>query len=99
MVGPYAHAKPFKRHRPQLQSSRIRFGRLIGDIRRKIAGKDELEAAFEQPLSRANRNFPGRSGPGQVWIAIPYTVAASAIAGRIISSADLKKLQTSRTES
>src|SRR5262249_9498206 len=31
----------------------IRLGRLIRDIRRKIAGQDELEAAFEQPLSCA----------------------------------------------
>ncbi|WP_212749734.1 hypothetical protein [Acinetobacter dispersus] len=31
-----------------------------------------------------NRNFPGRSGPGQVWLASPLTVAASAIAGKNI---------------
>jgi 3-isopropylmalate/(R)-2-methylmalate dehydratase large subunit len=30
-----------------------------------------------------NRNFPGRSGPGPVWLASPATVAASAFAGRI----------------
>ncbi|HEX5387503.1 MAG TPA: aconitase family protein [Gemmatimonadales bacterium] len=34
-------------------------------------------------VSAINRNFPGRSGPGQVYLASPYTVAASAIAGRI----------------
>jgi 3-isopropylmalate/(R)-2-methylmalate dehydratase large subunit len=34
-------------------------------------------------VSAMNRNFPGRSGPGQVYLASPYTVAASAIAGYI----------------
>ena len=36
-------------------------------------------------VSAINRNFPGRSGPGQVWLASPPTVAASAIAGELIS--------------
>ena len=35
------------------------------------------------PGSAINRNFPGRSGPGQLYLANPYTVAASAIAGYI----------------
>jgi IS5 family transposase len=43
----------FKRHRRQLRGLRIRLGRLVRDIGRKIAGQDELKAAFEQPLSRA----------------------------------------------
>jgi 3-isopropylmalate/(R)-2-methylmalate dehydratase large subunit len=34
-------------------------------------------------ISAINRNFPGRSGPGQLYLASPYTTAASAIAGRI----------------
>ena len=34
-------------------------------------------------ISAQNRNFPGRSGPGQMYLASPYTVAASAIAGYI----------------
>lgn len=34
-------------------------------------------------LSAINRNFPGRSGPGQLYLASPYTTAASAIAGYI----------------
>jgi 3-isopropylmalate/(R)-2-methylmalate dehydratase large subunit len=34
-------------------------------------------------ISAINRNFPGRSGPGQMYLASPYTVAASALAGRI----------------
>jgi len=34
-------------------------------------------------ISAQNRNFPGRSGPGQMYLASPYTVAASAISGYI----------------
>ena len=36
-------------------------------------------------VSAINRNFPGRGGPGQVWLASPPTVAASAIAGELLS--------------
>jgi 3-isopropylmalate/(R)-2-methylmalate dehydratase large subunit len=35
-------------------------------------------------ISAQNRNFPGRSGPGQLYLASPYTVAASAVAGYIV---------------
>ena len=41
-------------------------------------------------ISAINRNFPGRSGPGKVWLASPVTVAASAIAGEIVSFDELK---------
>jgi 3-isopropylmalate/(R)-2-methylmalate dehydratase large subunit len=41
-------------------------------------------------VSAVNRNFPGRSGPGSVYLASPYTVAASAVAGRIVSFDELK---------
>jgi len=34
-------------------------------------------------ISAINRNFPGRSGPGQMYLASPLTVAASALAGHI----------------
>ncbi|HGY89996.1 MAG TPA: 3-isopropylmalate dehydratase [Planctomycetes bacterium] len=34
-------------------------------------------------ISAINRNFPGRSGPGKMYLASPLTVAASALAGRI----------------
>jgi len=34
-------------------------------------------------VSSINRNFPGRSGPGKVYLASPYTVLASAFAGKI----------------
>lgn len=46
--------------------------------------------ADQVTVSSINRNFPGRSGPGQVWLASPPTVAASAIAGRLISFEELK---------
>jgi 3-isopropylmalate/(R)-2-methylmalate dehydratase large subunit len=35
-------------------------------------------------ISAQNRNFPGRSGPGQMYLASPLTVAASAVAGCIV---------------
>jgi 3-isopropylmalate/(R)-2-methylmalate dehydratase large subunit len=34
-------------------------------------------------ISAINRNFPGRSGPGRLYLASPYTTAASAVAGYI----------------
>lgn len=34
-------------------------------------------------ISAQNRNFPGRSGPGQMYLASPLSVAASAVAGYI----------------
>lgn len=42
-------------------------------------------------VSAVNRNFPGRSGPGQVWLASPATVAASAIAGSLASFDELRR--------
>src|SRR6202522_1283929 len=50
MAGRYAHAKQFKRHHRQLRLLRSRLGRIIRDIRRKIEGRPELEAAFAAPL-------------------------------------------------
>ena len=55
MAGRYAHAKQFNRHRRQLRILRTRLGRLIRDIRRKIAGNADLEAVFAWPLSRADQ--------------------------------------------
>ena len=55
MAGRYAHAKQFNRHRRQLRILRTRLGRLIRDIRRKIAGQAGIEAAFAVPLSRASQ--------------------------------------------
>ena len=53
------------------------------------AGPGASEHADEVTVSAQNRNFPGRSGPGQVYLASPYTVAASAIAGRLSSVEDM----------
>jgi 3-isopropylmalate/(R)-2-methylmalate dehydratase large subunit len=47
--------------------------------------------ADEVTVSAINRNFPGRSGPGQVWLASPPTVAASAIAGELVSFDELRQ--------
>ena len=47
-------------------------------------------------VSAINRNFPGRGGPGQVWLASPPTVAASAIAGELVSFENLKKRHACR---
>lgn len=41
-------------------------------------------------ISAINRNFPGRSGPGSVWLASPPTVMASALAGELASFAELQ---------
>jgi IS5 family transposase len=55
MAGRYAHAKQFKRHQRQLRLLRTRLGRLIRDIRRKIAGQPDLEEVFQYPLGRAEQ--------------------------------------------
>ena len=43
-------------------------------------------------ISAINRNFPGRSGPGDVYLGSPLVVAASAIAGYVITPRDLDAL-------
>jgi 3-isopropylmalate/(R)-2-methylmalate dehydratase large subunit len=53
------------------------------------AGPGVSERADEVTVSAQNRNFPGRSGPGQVYLASPYVVAATAIAGRLSSVPDM----------
>jgi transposase, IS5 family len=55
MAGRYAHAKQFNRHRRELRLLRTRLGRIIRDIRRKIAGNAGLETTFEWPLTKANQ--------------------------------------------
>lgn len=57
------------------------------------AGPGVSRTREEVTISAINRNFPGRSGPGQLYLASPYTVAASAIAGRIVAwDADARQL-------
>ncbi|MEO5510564.1 MAG: aconitase family protein [Longimicrobiales bacterium] len=48
------------------------------------AGPGTSKTKGEVTISSQNRNFPGRSGPGQLYLASPYTVAASAVAGHIV---------------
>jgi IS5 family transposase len=55
MAGRYAHAKQFNRHRRELRILRTRLGRLIRDIGRKIAGHQDIEAAFALPLACASQ--------------------------------------------
>ena len=46
-------------------------------------GPGVSDDAGQVTVSAINRNFQGRSGPGRLYLASPYTVAASAITGRI----------------
>lgn len=48
-----------------------------------LTGKGEVE------VSTGNRNFPGKQGKGPVYLASPETVAASCIAGEIISAGEV----------
>lgn len=48
------------------------------------AGPGVSDTAEQITVSAINRNFPGRSGPGKVYLASPLVVAASAIVGRIV---------------
>ena len=48
------------------------------------AGPGITRSAEQVSVSSQNRNFPGRSGPGQLYLVSPYSVAASAVAGRVV---------------
>lgn len=48
------------------------------------AGPGVSDSPDQVTISAINRNFPGRSGPGRVYLASPLVVAASAIAGKIV---------------
>jgi 3-isopropylmalate/(R)-2-methylmalate dehydratase large subunit len=52
------------------------------------AGPGASPNAETVTVSAQNRNFPGRSGPGKLYLASPYVVAASAIAGKIIAPSE-----------
>ncbi len=53
------------------------------------AGPGASDSPDRVTISAQNRNFPGRSGPGKVYLASPLAVAASAIAGKIVDPARL----------
>jgi 3-isopropylmalate/(R)-2-methylmalate dehydratase large subunit len=55
------------------------------------AGPGASPTAETVTVSAQNRNFPGRSGPGKLYLASPYVVAASAIAGKIIEPFEFLK--------
>jgi IS5 family transposase len=55
MVGRYSHAHQFKRARRELKFLRIRLGRVVRDIRRKIAGSEVLKGRFANLLALAMR--------------------------------------------
>jgi 3-isopropylmalate/(R)-2-methylmalate dehydratase large subunit len=59
-------------------------------------GPGASSAPDQVTVSAINRNFPGRSGPGQVWLASPPTVAASAIAGELASFDELQARHRAR---
>jgi 3-benzylmalate isomerase len=50
-------------------------------------------------ISAQNRNFPGRSGPGLMYLASPLTVAASAVAGYIVEFEPARQRETVGTQS
>jgi len=55
------------------------------------AGPGASPNAETVTISAQNRNFPGRSGPGKLYLASPYVVAASAIVGKIVEPAQFLK--------
>ncbi|APD13409.1 aconitase family protein [Pandoraea pulmonicola] len=55
------------------------------------AGPGVSRTANEVVISAQNRNFPGRSGPGQMWLGSPATVAASALAGYLVGFDQLRR--------
>jgi 3-isopropylmalate/(R)-2-methylmalate dehydratase large subunit len=54
-----------------------------------IGMNDDKVPPGKRAISSTNRNFVGRQGPGSIThLASPATVAASALAGRIVSPID-----------
>jgi 3-isopropylmalate/(R)-2-methylmalate dehydratase large subunit len=49
------------------------------------AGPGVSRSPEQVTVSAQNRNYPGRSGPGKVYLASPLVVAASAVVGRLAS--------------
>ena len=53
------------------------------------AGQIGMNGPDEVTISTGNRNFPGKQGRGEVYLASPSTVAASAVAGVITPEDDI----------
>jgi len=68
-----------------------RAGALIGNAGCSgcAAGQVGQNGPGEVTISSGNRNFAGKQGKGEVFLASPETVAASAVAGYITTAADL----------
>jgi 3-isopropylmalate/(R)-2-methylmalate dehydratase large subunit len=58
------------------------------------AGPGASDSPDQVTVSAQNRNFPGRSGPGKVYLASPLVVAASAVLGRIGSPEEVELLSS-----
>jgi 3-isopropylmalate/(R)-2-methylmalate dehydratase large subunit len=58
------------------------------------AGPGVSDRPEQVTVSAINRNFPGRSGPGKVYLASPLVVAASAIAGHIVAPSSIEPEST-----
>ena len=67
------------------------YARVLADAL-KQGGPGATTSPTQVVISAQNRNFPGRSGPGQMYLASPYTVAASAVAGYIVEYQPLEQL-------
>jgi 3-isopropylmalate/(R)-2-methylmalate dehydratase large subunit len=61
------------------------------------AGPGITRTADQVSVSSQNRNFPGRSGPGQLYLVSPYSVAASAVAGYVTKWEPGEKLHPLRS--
>ncbi|MCK5797724.1 MAG: 3-isopropylmalate dehydratase large subunit, partial [Deltaproteobacteria bacterium] len=55
------------------------------------AGQIGQNGPGEVTVSTGNRNFPGKQGRGEVYLASPATVAASAVAGMVITAEQLEE--------
>jgi 3-isopropylmalate/(R)-2-methylmalate dehydratase large subunit len=51
-------------------------------------GPGVSERGDQVTVSAINRNYKGRSGPGRLYLASPFTVAASAVTGEIVEYRD-----------
>ena len=82
MVGRYTHAHQFKRARRELKFLRIRLGRVIRDIRRKIAANDALKERFADLLALAVRvvfRITGSAAPRSMRCTHPRSNASARV--------------------